>query len=201
LIRSASLLVGVVLSSFLLQTGRPHADDGVSYTSDGKLKYPTNYREWIFLSSGLDMSYTVTKEKMGAGMFNNVFVNPGAYRGYQQTGHWPEGTVLVLENRGAALGSEHDAFLKGGKVQTTEGMGMEVHVLDSAHAAGDGWAFYGFGDDKLGKVIPRPASCYTCHEAHAAVDTTFVQFYPTLLEAAEKHKTVSAGYLKEMGKH
>ena len=47
------------------------------------------------------------------------------------------------------------------------------------------------------KAIARPASCYTCHEEHGAVDTTFVQFYPTLLDAAEKHKTLSAAYLKE----
>jgi len=48
------------------------------------------------------------------------------------------------------------------------------------------------------KRIERPASCYTCHEQHAAVDTTFVQFYPTLLETAEKKHTLSAGYLKDL---
>jgi aspartate oxidase len=29
------------------------------------------------------------------------------------------------------------------------------------------------------------------------VDTTFVQFYPTLLEIAKKKNTLSASYLKE----
>jgi hypothetical protein len=28
-----------------------------AYTPDGRLKFPDNYREWIFLSAGLDMSY------------------------------------------------------------------------------------------------------------------------------------------------
>jgi hypothetical protein len=77
-----------------------------------------------------------------------------------------------------------------------------VHVLDSAHVdskvKGDGWAFYGFDNEVSAKAIARPASCYTCHEEHGAVDTTFVQFYPTLLNAAEKHKTLSAAYLKDL---
>ena len=28
--------------------------------------------------------------------------------------------------------------------------------------------------------------CYSCHEQHGAVDTTFVQFYPTLIDAAKQ---------------
>ena len=34
-------------------------------------------------------------------------------------------------------------------------------------------------------MIPTAADCYSCHAAHAAVDTTFVQFYPTLLPIAQ----------------
>ena len=32
-------------------------DAGASFTADGRLRPPANYREWIFLTSGLDMSY------------------------------------------------------------------------------------------------------------------------------------------------
>jgi len=64
-----------------------------------------------------------------------------------------------------------------------------------------GWGFYGFEDANdrkgSGKLIARPASCYTCHEAHAAVDTTFTQFYPAALEVAKQKGTLSAEYLKE----
>jgi hypothetical protein len=79
-------------------------------------------------------------------------------------------------------------------------MGFEVHVLDSAHAQGDGWAFYGFDNLVSAKAIARPASCYSCHEQHGAVDTTFVQFYPTLMETAVKKKTLSGAYQKEIAK-
>jgi hypothetical protein len=79
-------------------------------------------------------------------------------------------------------------------------MGIEVHVKDSAHLK-SGWAFFNFGNpsDKTssGKLIPPPASCYTCHEAHGAVDTTFTQFYPAAFEIAKQKGTLSAEYLKE----
>jgi hypothetical protein len=46
-------------------------------------------------------------------------------------------------------------------------------------------------------MIPTSADCYSCHAQHAAVDTTFVQFYPTLLPVATGKHTLSASYLKE----
>ena len=41
----------------------------------------------------------------------------------------------------------------------------------------------------------RRADCYSCQQANGAVDTTFVQFYPTLMPIAREKKTLSAGYL------
>jgi len=61
------------------------------------------------------------------------------------------------------------------------------------------WAFFGFDDAKTAKMVPLEASCYSCHAAHAAVDTTFVQFYPTLLPIAKSKGTLSDGYKKESG--
>jgi hypothetical protein len=29
-----------------------------TYTADGSLLFPANYREWIYLTSGVDMSYS-----------------------------------------------------------------------------------------------------------------------------------------------
>ena len=172
--------------------------DGPSYTSDGQLKYPGEYAEWVFLGAGLDMSYTSDAEMVMGSMFNSVYVNPSAYRAFKQTGHWPEGTEMVLENRGATGAS---SINKRGKTESSEVMGMEIHVKDSARHKGDGWAFYGFGQPgdrtSTGRLITRPAACYTCHEAHAAVDTTFTQFYPNALNIAKEKGTLSPEYLKE----
>ena len=77
-------------------------------------------------------------------------------------------------------------------------MAIEVHVKDEARFPGQ-WAFFGFGTGKTSKMIPTTTDCYSCHAAHAAVDTTFVQFYPTLLPIATSKGTLSAAYQKEMG--
>ena len=75
-------------------------------------------------------------------------------------------------------------------------MGLELHVKDTKRFQG-GWAFFAFsGNDPAGQ-IPTTASCYSCHQSHAAVDTTFVQFYPTLIGIATAKKTLSPAYIRE----
>jgi len=163
-----------------------------SYTADGSLKFAANYREWIYLTSGIDMSYRPMGD-MGHSMFDNVFVNPEAYRAFLKTGTWPDKTMLVLEARKA--GSKA-SINKTGHFQTGEVMGLEVHVKDRARFEG-GWAFFDADNGVTGKLLPKEMECYSCHAQHAAVDTTFVQFYPTLLEIAKKKNTLSAAYVKE----
>ncbi|HEY2463653.1 MAG TPA: cytochrome P460 family protein [Steroidobacteraceae bacterium] len=160
------------------------------YTEDGRLSLPENYREWVYLSSGFDMAYSPMA--MGHHMFDNVFVEPGAYKAFLATGTWPDKSMLVLEVRGAM---DKGSINKNGNYQSTEVMGREVHVKDSANL--QGWAFFGFENEKPAKMIPRTADCYSCHAAHAAVDNTFVQFYPTLLPIATAKGTLSAAYKTE----
>ena len=162
------------------------------YTKDGRLVLPENYREWVYLSSGFDMAYSPMA--MGHHMFDNVFVEPGAYKAFLATGTWPDKTMLVLEVRGAV---NKGSINQNGNYQSTEIMGREVHVKDSANL--QGWAFFGFEGDEPAKMIPRTADCYSCHAQHAAVDNTFVQFYPTLLPIATAKGTLSAAYKTESG--
>jgi hypothetical protein len=171
----------------------PAAGDDPAYTAEGQLKMPEHYREWIFLSSGVDMSYSPNPAMAGHSMFDNVFVNPSAYQAFQQTGTWPDKTTLVLEIRGA---EEPSSINKRGHSQSSEIMGMEIHVKDAKFEGG--WGFFEFDNSNSAKLIKRPASCYECHENHAAVNTTFVQFYPTLLGLSKAKGTLSPAYLKEI---
>jgi hypothetical protein len=145
----------------------------LAYTVDGKMIQPKDYRTWIYLSTGFDMSYA--EGAAGAAhTFDNTFVNREAYDGFLKTGVWPDKTVMVLEVRGT--GGENPLNKKGEFQGDTRG--MEVHVKDASKG---GWAFYGFGKDGAPAVImAKTASCYSCHQEHGAVDTTFVQFYPML---------------------
>ncbi|MDR3772088.1 MAG: cytochrome P460 family protein [Terracidiphilus sp.] len=166
-----------------------------AYTKTGELLAPANYREWVYVTTGIDMSYAPKPAGMeDHSTFDNVFVNPEAYRSFLATGTWPDKTVMVLEGREArSKGSinQHGHFQSGGV------MDLEFHVKDETRFPGK-WAFFSFDSATgNGTLIPQGASCYTCHTAHAAVDTTFVQFYPTLLPIAEKKGTLSAAFLKE----
>ncbi|MET0226184.1 MAG: cytochrome P460 family protein [Dokdonella sp.] len=163
------------------------------YTADGRLQPPSGYREWIYLSSGLDMSYRDRAGMRDHSMFDNVFVDPAAYRAFVETGSWPDPTVLVMEVRGA---SSKGSINQTGKFQTSDVMGTEVHVKDT-HRFEGGWAFFAFDDGQPAAAIPQAAECYACHRQHGAVDTTFVQFYPTLLGIAEHKNTLSEVYRKE----
>jgi hypothetical protein len=171
----------------------PPPVDTPAYTADGQLKLPANYREWVFLSSGVDMSYNPSPATAGHTIFDNVFVNPTSYRAFRQTGTWPDKTTLVLEQRGSETGA---SINKRGHTQSAEIMGFEVHVKDAKLPGG--WGFFQFDNEVSAKLTPHSADCYSCHEQHAAVDTTFVQFYPTLLSLAKKKGTLSPEYLKEI---
>jgi tetratricopeptide (TPR) repeat protein len=167
------------------------ADDGVNvpkYTKDGKLMRP-NYREWIYLSSGLGMNYGPTAAGASAApAFTNVFVNPESYREFQKTGKWPDKTMFALEIYGSAT---HSSPNKQGHFQDSH-MGLEFNVKDSAFP--EGWRFFNFdGESREGTAIPKEAACMTCHTKSAAVENSFGQFYPTVLKVALEKGTVKPG--------
>jgi len=169
--------------------------NGPEFTRDGELKLPQGYREWLYLTSGFDMSYDPPMQMGNHHVFDNVFVNPEAYKAFVASSTWPDKTMLVLEQRGAqAKGSINQS----GNFQA-DVVGLELHVKDEARFPGK-WAFFAFGGERTAKAIPTSADCYSCHAQHAAVDTTFVQFYPTLLPVAKEKRTLSASYLKETGR-
>jgi hypothetical protein len=159
------------------------------YTADGRLIFPKDYRQWVFLSSGLGMTYGPAGNTDGAGnpRFDNVFVNPAAYKSFLETGTWPDKTVFILEVRRS---DSKVSINSGGRVQGAL-VAVEAGVKDVARFPG-GWAFFDFSDTFQAKAIPATANCYSCHREHGAVDNTFVQFYPTLYEVAKKKGTLKS---------
>jgi len=168
--------------------------DGPRYTNGTNLVRPTDYREWTFLSSGLGMTYEPPAGGSARQSFGNVFVNPSSYRSFMQTGKWPDGTTFVLEIRAS---SSEGSINKAGRFQTGLA-GLEAEVKDARFP--DGWAFFDFGAAQSMKAVAEPlsgkavAGCIECHTKHTAVERTFVQFYPTLLEVARQKGTVKPGF-------
>lgn len=177
----------ILLSAAALHQPHTEVASRPEYTAQGQLKFPERYRDWVFLSSGFDMSYDPPGQSGDRHQFDNVFVNPEAYQSFQQTGAWPDKTILVLEIRRAeGKGSiNQNGHFQGGL------NGVEVHVKDESRFAGK-WAFFGFGGNKTAPMIPLKADCYSCHALHGAVNTTFVQFYPTLADVAKAKGTFEA---------
>ena len=161
--------------ALVLLMGAADADGGPRYTPAGDFLPPVDYREWVYMSSGLDMSYSDQAPMMDHSMFDNVFVDPAAWAGFKRTGHWPDKSMFALEIRGA---NSKGSINQHGQYQTTQLMGVEYHVRDEARFKG-GWGFFAAVGQDPAKLIPYEAPCYSCHQSHAAVDTTFTQFYPT----------------------
>jgi hypothetical protein len=85
---------------------------------------------------------------------------------------------------------ERDAASKGSINQRghyqTDLMGLAVEVKDSARFS-DKWAYFAFSaEGTKAEAMPKGNPCWSCHDAHAAVEHTFVQFYPTLKPVAKK---------------
>ncbi len=187
-----AVLLFVAALSHALSAQQPI--DGPQYTSGNTLVRPANYREWVFIGSGLGLTYDQSANNT---TFTNVFVNPAAYRGFVSTCKWPDKSVFVLEFRASATDAPPNT---NGRFQTRL-TGIEAEVKDARFA--DGWAFYNFrlkpdatvmADTAAPLAGQAAASCVECHSKNTAVERTFVQFYPTLLEVARAKGTLKPGF-------
>jgi hypothetical protein len=189
----ALFALAIVLCGVTVARARQSPPAELRYESGSRLRLPENYREWAWVSSGLGMVYEGEAQRPGRPpVFTNVFVNPSSYRAFLDTGRWPDRTVFILEFRASqTAGSINTAGHYQGAL-----LSVEAEVKDARFP--DGWAFYNFGGGASFQTttapIEDPARCVECHTKHTAVERTFVQFYPTLLDAARKHGTLKPGF-------
>lgn len=180
----ALVLLGI--PGFLLSVQSPANSNEPRFGANNELQFPRNYREWIWLSSGLGMAYGPNARAAANPPFDNVFVTPQAYRSFLETGTWPDKTMFVLELRSS---TSQGSINKQGHFQG-DVLAIEVEVKDEQRFPGK-WAFYEFGKSATSATpLPTSAQCYSCHAQNGAVDNTFVQFYPTLLEVARNKGTL-----------
>ncbi len=173
--RWTASLIAIAFAITILLAASPDTTPGrPQYAGDNKLLRPADYREWIFLSSGLGMSYSA---QAGHEMFTNVFVPQWAYREFLKSGKWPDKTMFVVEERGA---TSKGSINKVGHYQT-DSMGIGGFP--------DKWAYFNFDEDTKSASANPKAGCWSCHDQHAAVEHVFVQFYPTLKPVAKKFGT------------
>lgn len=160
-----------------------------SFNDDGSVNQPQDYREWVYVGTPLTPN-ALNGGEASFPEFHNVYVEPTAFARYSATGEWPEGTqiakelVLVRENDNAPDGSTMEVSGRG--YFQGEFAGLELAVKDSERFADEpgNWAYFSFGHNappyaESAQAFPT-ASCNSCHEASAATDFVFTQFYPVL---------------------
>jgi hypothetical protein len=192
LLAAATVMLAVAVVTQSGAGAQQASADGPRFSPANELMRPTDFREWVFVTSGLGMTYNEVVAGAPARVpnFTNVYVNPSSYRSFMKSGQWPEKTIFVLEIRAS---QSEGSINKGGNFQS-ELVAIEASVKDSSRFPGK-WAYFNFGGrgaeikEKV-DALPATASCYACHSNNAAVDNTFVQFYPTLLEVARAKNTL-----------
>ena len=151
------------------------------FTAENQLLLPKDYREWVFVGSSLGMSYNEGAAAPKKENFHVVYLQPAAWKHFQKTGEFPEGTVLMMEVYSAGqresinrAGSFADKFLR-----------VEAAVKDSKRFDG-AWAYFDFGGPAADEGLKQRSTafakdrCWACHNEHAETDNVFTQFYPRL---------------------
>lgn len=181
----------IALALAWMTSSVPAADGTPRFLEDGRLQLPADYRHWVFVTSGLGMTYGPARPASGQPpYFGNVFVSPEAYDAFMDNGRWPEGTVFVLEVRRS---EENVSIAAGGRTQGAR-VALEASVKDSRRFPEGGWAYFVFDGGEPAAPLARGASCYSCHSTHGAVEWTFTQFYPELFDVARRLGSVRGDY-------
>ncbi|MDX1440526.1 MAG: cytochrome P460 family protein [Rubricoccaceae bacterium] len=190
----ATLLItglAVIASGDNLARAQSAQDWGPSWTTDGELRLPSGFHQWVYLGSPL------TPHALNGGNapfpeYHNVYVQPEAFAAYRKTGEWPEGTIMFKELQLARPATNPD----GSSVEVSgRGYfpgalnGVDISVKDSGRFKdSNGWGFFTFGHHappypKTAAVQPIEA-CAGCHIANAD-DMVFSKFYSPILDSKD----------------
>ena len=193
--------IGVAAAIAFLGHAPLHAGE-MSYTpkfnADGELQLPEGavWRKWVFIGTPL------TPNALNGGEapfpeFHIVYMDPESYAHYEKTGKFREGTVLAKEltRVRAPEGANEDGStneVSGTGYFMGEYSGLEITIKSKELYPDEPghWAYYTFGHkpQPYNATAKRQAvdACNACHEASAAEDFVFTQFYPVLRAAKPK---------------
>ena len=181
-------LLSLALVAGLLSTTNIMADTAKqAYKMNAKheLIRPTDYRTWVYVGT------PVTPNELNGGHaafpeMHNVYIDPVSYQEYKMSGKFREGTVIVKElvSVGATAAVSGKGYFEG------DFLGLEASIKSKSDFPDEpgNWAIFSFSDMKSGilkdsaPVLPA-ASCVACHQASAADDFVFTQYYPILSAA------------------
>lgn len=162
------------------------------FTSDNALKIPEKkiWREWPFVGS------LVTPNVLNDGEapfpeHHVVYIDPVSWAEYKKKGTFREGTIIAKE---LTFIRAPDGANENGSTDEVSGTGyfmgeysgFEITIKSKALFPDEpgNWAYFSFGhqpEPYNDTAMKQPAeACNGCHEATAAEDFVFTQFYPVL---------------------
>ena len=159
-----------------------------NFDTQGNLALPEGYRQWVFVGA------PVTPNELNDGKaafpeFHHVYIDPGSFKQYQETGNFRDGTVIVKEL--ATVGAKKSA--SGNGYFPGEFADIAVSVKDASRFAKEpgNWGYFHFplegGKSLAATAKAQPtAACSVCHQKNADQDLVFTQHYPVLRAAKPK---------------
>ncbi len=189
-----TILVAVAAS--LVALGASAADHPKpTFDEEGQLNRPVGYREWVYIGTPLTPN-DLNPPEAAFPEFHNVYIHPADFNLWKSTGTFPDGTVIIKEL--VLVGSKQ--AVSGNGYFMGEFVGLEATIKDSKRFKDEpgNWAYFSFGHSyplaDTAAAFPTSA-CNSCHEASAADDFVFAQYYPVLRAAKGERsgKTMAPG--------
>lgn len=177
-------LIAVLLGSTPPQANAAEDFPKPAFNDKGELLRPdASYREWVYVGTPVTPN-DLNPPEANFPEFHNVYIHPSDFDHWKRTGKFPDGTVMVKElvSVGAKSATSGKGYFMG------EFLGLETTIKDSKRFKDEPgfWAYFSFGHAyplaDTAAAFPA-AACNSCHEASAADDFVFTQYYPVLRAA------------------
>ena len=155
-----------------------------TFNNKGELERPQDYRTWIYVGTPTTPN-DMNNGKAAFPEFHNVYIDPASYTYWKKNGTWRDGTILIKE----LVSVESKAAVSGSGYFMGKFIGLEATIKSKKHFPNEpgNWAYFSFtnpeGDLKDIGVAFKTNQCNACHDASAADDFVFTQYYPVLSAA------------------
>ena len=161
----------------------PPMEANYQFDKEGNLLRPEGYREWVYIGTPLTPN-DMNPPEAAFPEFHNVYIHPDDFDHYEKTGKFRDGTIMVKEL--VTVGSKK--AVSGNGYFMGEFIGLEATIKDSKQFPNEpgNWAYFSFGHSYplMDKAAAFPTNaCNSCHQASAADDFVFTQYYPILRSA------------------
>jgi hypothetical protein len=178
--------LGIVVLLFVASPKAGEAEKSwAEFDNEGHLRRPDGWREWVYVGTPITPN-ELNPPAANFPEFHNVYIDPDSYAHYKKTGTFRQGTILVKEL--VSVGSKQAASGKG--YFEGEFIGLEATVKSDQQFPKEpgNWGYFTFSHLRppypaTAQLKPTAECNAACHQALAADDWVFTQYYPVLRAA------------------